>query len=224
MTKGVEPMEVDSAKLGKARQLRMEGRSIREAAKSAGISPTTLRKYERGWIDADGEVHGAWSADVGKAELARVAAAADASKTAAALLDRNERIRLHAEMASLMIDKVREYVPALKLKNAREAKQLMSEARELSKIIAQDQAGPGKELPPGVKQVVTLEDMKAHYARTRDITPSYIEPPEDPDAVPGLPGPSSVRAVPDAPSEAGGGRAAGRPASAGEAEEEEDYE
>ena len=177
-------MEVDSAKLEKARQLRMEGKSIREAAKSAGISPTTLRKYERGWIDADGEVHGAWSADVGKAELARVAAAADASKTAAALLDRNERIRLHAEMASLMIDKVREYVPALKLKNAREAKQLMAEARELAKVIAHEQSGGDEDASQGVKHGVTLEEMQAHYERTRDITPSYIEPAADPDARP----------------------------------------
>jgi hypothetical protein len=217
-------MRVDSAKLEKARKLRLEGKSVREAAELAGISPTTLRKHERGWIDGKGEIHGGWAGDKAKADLARLASAAKASKTAAALLERNERVKLHAEMASLLIDKVREFIPVLKLKNAREAKQLMSEARELSKVIAQDQAGPGKELPPGVKQVVTLEDMKAHYARTRDITPSYIEPPEDPDAVPGLPGPSSVRAVPDAPSEAGGGRAAGRPASAGEAEEEEDYE
>ena len=72
-----------------------------------------------------------------------------------------ERVKLHAEMASLLIEKVREFVPVLKLKNAREAKQLVGEVRELSKAIAQDQASAGEELPPGVKRVVTLEDMQA---------------------------------------------------------------
>ena len=207
-------MRVSKEKLEKARKLRLEGKSMRETAKLVGISPTTLRKYERGWIDGKGEIHGGWASDKAKADLARVASAAKASKTAAALLEKNERVKLHAEMASLLIEKVREFVPVLKLKNAREAKQLVSEVRELSKAIAQDQASVGEELPPGVKQVVTLEDMKAHYERTRDITPSYIEPPEDPDA------------VPEAPPEAGDGRAVGKRASAEEEEEgdEEDYE
>jgi len=177
-------MKIDSAKLEKARKLRLEGKSVREAAKLAGISPTTLRKHERGWIDGKGEIHGGWAGDRAKADLARVASAAKASKTAAALLERGERVKLHAEMASMLIDKVREFVPVLKLKNAREAKQLMAEARELSKVIAQEQGSPGEELPPGVKRVVTLEDMQAHYERTRDITPSYIEPAADPDALP----------------------------------------
>ena len=177
-------MKIDDAKLEKARKLRLEGKSVREAAKLAGISPTTLRKHERGWIDGKGEIHGGWAGDRAKADLARVASAAKASKTAAALLDRSERIKLHAEMASILIDKVREFIPVLKLKNAQEAKQLMGEARELSKLIAQDQASAGEELPPGVKREVTLEDIQAHYERVRDITPSYIEPAEDPDALP----------------------------------------
>jgi transposase len=156
-------MRVSKEKLEKARKLRLEGKSMREAAKLVGISRMTLRKYERGWIDGKGEIHGGWVSD--------------------------------------------------KLKNAREAKQLVSEVRELSKAIAQDQASAGEELPPGVKQVVTLEDMKAHYERTRDITPSYIEPPEDPDA------------VPEAPPEAGDGRAVGKRASVDEEiEPEEDDE
>ena len=177
-------MRVSKEKLEKARKLRLEGKSVREAAKLAGISPMTLRKHEQGWIDGKGNIHGGWAGDKAKADLARVASAAKASKTAAALLDKSERIKLHAEMASMLIDKVREFIPVLKLKNAREAKQLMSEARELAKVIDQGQANAGEELPPGVKREVTLEDIRAHYERVRDITPSYIEPPADPDALP----------------------------------------
>jgi hypothetical protein len=177
-------MEADDAKLKRARQLRLEGKSLREAAKLAGISPTTVRKHERGWIDGNGEIHGGWAGDVGRSDLARVASAAEASKTAAALLDRSERIRLHAEMASMLIDKVREFVPVLKLKNAREAKHLMAEARELAKLIAQDEGRTDEGAAPGVRREVTLEDVQAHYERTRDITPSYIEPAADPDALP----------------------------------------
>ena len=180
-------MRVSEEKLEKACKLRLEGKSVRDAAALAGISPTTLRKHERGWIDGRGEIHGGWAGDRARANLVRAASAVKASKTAAALLDRTERIRLQAELASLLIDKVREFVPVLKLRNAREAKYLAGEAREIVKAIAQGQGGAGDELPPGVKQVVTLEDVKAHYERTRDITPSYIEPAKDPNAVPDAP-------------------------------------
>ena len=41
-------MRVSKEKLDRARKLRLEGKSMRETAKLVGISPTTLRKYERG--------------------------------------------------------------------------------------------------------------------------------------------------------------------------------
>ena len=43
--------------------------------------------------------------------------------------------------------------------------------------------GEGLEVRLGTG-TVTLEEIQAHYERTRDITPSYIEPATDPEAVP----------------------------------------
>ena len=202
-------MRVPKEKVEKAREFRFTGKTIAETAKLTGLSRNTVAKLEKGWVDSRGVLHGGWANEL---TVERLRDTAKRLRSAEAVLDRNECARIAAGLAQELLGKIVEFLPRMQLKSSRDAKFIASEVRELLKLLELYRTSPGSETPEGVKQVVTLEDIKAHYERTRDITPSYIEPAADPDA------------MPDAPPEAGDARAAGKRALADRAAEEEEGE
>ena len=174
-------MRVAKEKIEKARELRFAGKTIAETAKLAGLSRNTVGKLEKGWVDARGTLHGGWANDL---TVHRLRATATRLKSVEAVLDRDECARIAAGLAQEFLGKIVEFLPRLQLKTSRDAKFLASEVRELLKLLEQYRAAPGEQAPDGVRQVVTLEEITAHFERTRDITPTYIEPAADPDLLP----------------------------------------
>jgi cobalamin biosynthesis protein CobT len=177
-------MRVPKEKVEKARELRFAGKTVAETAKLTGLSRNTVAKLEKGWVDSKGVLHGGWANEL---TVERLRDTAKRLRSAEAVLDRNECARIAAGLAQELLGKIVEFLPRMQLKSSRDAKFIASEVRELLKLLELYRTSPGSETPEGVKQVVTLEDIKAHYERTRDITPSYIEPAADPEAIPGAP-------------------------------------
>ena len=147
-----------------------------ETAKVTGLSRNTVWKLEMCWTVSRGVQHPGWACEVVVSKLKSIASAVEASTE---LLDRGERMRLRAELASTLVAKVQEFLPALKLKNAREAKLLLSEARELTRLIDRDAEG-GEGAPPGVKQDITFEEAMDRYLRAKETPVQEVEPPERP--------------------------------------------
>lgn len=174
-------MKVPEETIRKARELRFAGKTLTETAKLTGLSRNTVAKLEKGWVDSKGVLHGGWANEL---TIERLRDTAKRLRSAEAILDRNECARIAAGLAQEFLGKIVEFLPRLELKSSRDAKFLSSEVRELLKLLEHYRSQPEPSPAEGVKQVVTLEDIQAHYERVRDITPSYIEPPADPDALP----------------------------------------
>ena len=174
-------MRVSKEKAEKARGLRLAGKTVAETARLAGLARNTVAKLEKGWVDSKGVLHGGWANEL---TIERLRDTAKRLRSAEAVLDRNECARIAAGLAQEYLGKILEFLPRFELKSGRDTKFLSSEFRELLKLVEFYRTS---EAPPtdGPKQVVTLEDIKAHFERVRDITPSYIEPPEDSEALPG---------------------------------------
>ena len=175
-------MRVSKEKVEKARELRFAGKTVAETARLTGLSRNTVAKLEKGWVDSKGVLHGGWANGL---TIERLRDTAKRLRSAEAVLDRNECARIAAGLAQEYLGKIVEFLPRFELKSSRDAKFLSSEFRELLKLLefyrTSQEAAPAE----GPKQVVTLEDIQAHYERVRDITPSYIEPAADPGALPG---------------------------------------
>jgi len=167
-------VSVPKEKAEKVRELRLAGKTMTETAKLTGLSRNTVRKLEKGWLDTKGVHHPGWASEVEVSRLKSIAAAVEAGSQ---LLDRGERMKLRAELASTLVAKVQEFLPALKLKSAREAKLLLSEARELTRLLDRD--GGGEE-QPGVKHDITFNEAMDRFLRSKEVEVDEIEPPERP--------------------------------------------
>ena len=186
-------MKVAKQKSEKARELRFAGKTISETAKLTGLSRNTITKLERGWVDSKGVLHGGWSSDL---TVERLRDTASRVKKAEAFLNREECARVTAGLAQEFLGKIVEFLPNLTLKTSRDAKFLASEVRELLKLMEYYRGAKDTETPAdGLYTTITLEDLQAHYERTRDIVPGQIEPAEEPDELPEEP--DELPAVPE---------------------------
>lgn len=174
-------MRIPEEKGKMVRELRFAGKSVTETAKLTHLSRNTVAKLEKGWVDSKGVLHDGWANEL---TIERLRDTATRLRSAEAFLDRKECARIAAGLAQEFLGKIVDFLPRLELKSSRDTKFLASEVRELMKLVEHYQSRPESAPAEGPKQEVTLEDIKEHFERTRDITPSHIEPAADPDAVP----------------------------------------
>jgi hypothetical protein len=164
---------ISEAKRRKAFQLRVQGKTITDAAREAGISRCTLRRLETGWIDKRGVRHRGWKHDL---DAARDQARAGEAQGGFSV--KEARIKAYEELAEQAIEIVRSQFPTIRMKNATDAKALLSEIRELGRLIATEKgehAGPAKIV--AVRASLTSDEMQRRFVEAMAVEVEEISPP-----------------------------------------------
>jgi|GEM_PF-1562197 len=152
--------KIPAKKREKAFRLRLERRSLKAIAQEVGVSAKTISRWEKGWVDAQGRKHPGWQADLEKAWREK----ADADMQFG-LLVKEERLKTYEELARLAVAKIKESFPTLKAKTAADAKALLSEVRELCKLIARERGewGDQKQTLVAVKADININELAERY-------------------------------------------------------------
>lgn len=141
-------------------RMRVERKTMREIAQELSTSTKTLSRWENGWVDGKGRKHHGW-----KPELERAWREVSESELKYGLMLKEERIKTYEELAQLAVAKLKEMFPNIRGKSASDAKALMSEIRELLKLIAEEKgeykAGPRTMV--AVKTDINLNDVSERY-------------------------------------------------------------
>lgn len=163
----------------KAFRLRLEQKSLRGIAQATGVSEKTLSRWENGWVDANGRKHPGW-----KGELERAFRDKAERELQFGLLIKEERLRTYEELARLAVAKVKQIFPQIRGKSALDAKALLSEIRELCRLIATEkgEVRSGPHTVIAVKTDITLSELQERYRSAyadrepRDAQPGGVEP------------------------------------------------
>lgn len=144
----------------KAFRLRLERRTLAEVSRETGISTKTLSRLENGWIDQAGRRHVGWKPQMEKAwkELGE-------TEIACGLMLKTERLKTYEELARLAVAKVKEMFPLIRTKSAADVKALLSEIRELCRLIAEEKGEfrPSPQTLVAVKADVTVNELAGRY-------------------------------------------------------------
>lgn len=144
----------------KAFRLRLERRTIAEISRDVGVSDKTISRWENGWVDARGRKTPGWKPELEKAwrELAE-------SELQYGLMLKEERLKTYEELARLAVAKIKEMFPSIRAKTAADAKALLSEVRELMRLIAEEKGEykPRPHTVVAVKTDVTLNEISERY-------------------------------------------------------------
>ena len=114
----------------RAFRMRVEGVSFSAIARELGLDRRTIRKWEKGWIDAHGVRQRGW-----RAQMERARAELNEAELMGALEARRVRIATYARLADRAVRELKRGLPNLVLGSCRDAKILMSETRELLTLI-----------------------------------------------------------------------------------------
>lgn len=144
----------------KAFRLRLERKTIAEISREVGVSERTVSRWENGWVDANGRKTSGWKPELEKAwrELAE-------TELQYGLMLKEERLKTYEELARLAVAKIKEMFPHIRAKTAADAKALLSEVRELMRLIAEEK-GEYKPRPHtlvAVKTDITLNEISERY-------------------------------------------------------------
>jgi len=144
----------------KAFRLRLERKTFAEISREVGVSDKTLSRWEKGWVDAAGRKHPGWKPELEKAWRELVE-----SELGYGLMLKEERLKTYEELARLAVAKVKEMFPSIRAKTASDAKALLSEIRELMRLIAEEKGEykPGPHTVVAVKTDITLNEVSERY-------------------------------------------------------------
>lgn len=158
----------------KAFRLRLERKTIAEISREVGVSERTVSRWENGWVDARGRKTPGWKPELEKAwrELAE-------TELQYGLMLKEERLKTYEELARLAVAKIKEMFPSIRAKTATDAKALMSEVRELMKLIAEEKGDwrPNPKTLIAVKADISMNELAERYrdahaeAKTEDRLP-----------------------------------------------------
>jgi hypothetical protein len=144
----------------KAFRLRLERKTFAEISREVGVSEKTLSRWEHGSVDAAGRKHPGWKPELEKAwrELSQ-------TELQYGLMLKEERLKTYEELAQLTVAKVKEMFPNIRAKTASDAKALLSEIRELMRLIAEEKGEfrPGPRTLVAVKADITLNEISERY-------------------------------------------------------------
>ena len=120
------------------------------------------RKDERfaKWIDSKGRKHRGWLA-----ELEKVKEESETDEYMAGLAIKKERLKAYDELAQMAIEKIKASFPNITAKTASDVKALLSEVRELGRLIAMEQGSlhSGGQTIVAVKNDITIEELSQRY-------------------------------------------------------------
>jgi len=144
----------------KALRLRLERKTIAEISREVGVSERTVSRWENGWVDAKGRKTAGWKPELEKAwrELSE-------TELQYGLMLKEERLKTYEELARLAVAKIKEMFPSIRAKTAADAKALMSEVRELMRLIAEEKGDyrPTPHTLIAVKTDITLNEISERY-------------------------------------------------------------
>ena len=144
----------------KAFRLRLERKTIAEISREVGVSERTVSRWENGCVDAKGRKTAGWKPELEKAwrELSE-------TELQYGLMLKEERLKTYEELARLAVAKIKEMFPSIRAKTASDAKALMSEVRELMRLIAEEKGDykPRPHTLVAVKTDITLNEISERY-------------------------------------------------------------
>ena len=175
--------KIHPKKRQKAFRMRVEGHSIMDIARECHLDQQTVRRLEDGYIDKRGVRHRGW-----KEELEKLQAEQRRAELECGLALREERIKTYRELAEQAAEKIRTQFPNVVMKNPSDYKSIMSEFRELCRLLGQEVgAKPEGEAPSGVRTDLTREDVEEAYAAAQEVELDEVTPPRDARADAALP-------------------------------------
>jgi len=144
----------------KALRLRLERKTFAEISREVSVSDKTLSRWEKGWVDAAGRKHPGW-----KPELEKAWRGLAETELQYGLMLKEERLKTYEELARLAVAKIKEMFPSIRAKTAADAKALMSEVRELMRLIAEEKGDykPRPHTLVAVKTDITLNEISERY-------------------------------------------------------------
>jgi len=144
----------------KAFRLRLERKTLAEIAHEVGVSTKTLSRWENGWIDAKGNKRPGW-----KPELEKGWREITESELGYGLMLKEERLKTYEELARMAVAKIKEMFPGITGKTPADVKALLSEVRELCKLIAEERGEfkPNPQTVVAVKTDITLNEIAERY-------------------------------------------------------------
>ena len=172
---------IDAKTRRKAFRLRLAGKSIAEAARECGIARATLRRHERGWRDHKGVFHEGW-----RGQIERLRREQEEHEVLCGLSLKEERIKTYERLARRAVELIERDFPNIKMKNASDAKALLSEVRELCRLISIERGEyrPKGEAFVGVKIDVARGDLEERYRAAQEVEVEEVEPPREARPVP----------------------------------------
>ncbi|MHC4253376.1 MAG: helix-turn-helix domain-containing protein [Planctomycetota bacterium] len=155
--------KVPKEKREQAFRMRLARKTFTEIAGVVGVSTKTLSRWENGWIDRGGREHSGWRQELETSWRENIEETPDYG-----IIVREERIKTLQELARMAMAKLKEMFPHIKGTKAVDAKALMSEFRELAKLVAQEKGelSRGPSTVVAVKNDITLADIQDRYVRS----------------------------------------------------------
>lgn len=160
----------------KAFRMRLERRSYAEVARECHMSSKTISQLELGWTDKAGVFHPGW-----KEELEAKWELDEQKEYECGLAVKNERIAAYERLAKQAIELIEKQFPTIRMKNASDAKALLSEVRELCRLISIERGDyrPNKGPFVAVKADINVNDVRDNFERARQVEVEEIEPPRE---------------------------------------------
>lgn len=162
----------------KAFRLRLERASLANIARELRISVNTVSKWENGWTDKSGRRHKGW-----KEELERLWQEEEEKALQTGLMLKKERLRTYDKLARMVIEKIEDQFPEIVAKSSSDVKALLSEVRELMRLIAEEK-GEWRSSPQtlvAVKTDITLNDLSERYRAACEGPAPTSQPQEEKD-------------------------------------------
>ena len=161
-----------TSKKQKAFRLRLQGLTLKAIATELKVSANTVSRWEKGWIDSRGRKHRGWLT-----ELEKMKEESEKDEYLAGLALKKERLKAYDELAQMAIEKIKASFPNITAKTPSDIKALLSEVRELGRLIAMEQGSlhTGGQTVVAVKNDITIEELSQRY-RNADAVVEIEQP------------------------------------------------
>jgi len=167
---------VPAWKKKKAFRMRLENKPIVEVVRECHIARRTLQKLENGWTDARGVYRPGWKDDID-----RLRREDELAELESGFALKEERIKAYERLAKQAVELIEKQFPNIKMKNASDAKALMSEVRELGRLIAIERGEyqTGNVSVTAIKADITMADRRQRYENAQEVKVIEAEPPKE---------------------------------------------
>ncbi|MBN1193518.1 MAG: hypothetical protein JXA36_07515 [Coriobacteriia bacterium] len=167
--------QVPEWKKTKAFRMRLEHKTMKEVAKECHMSTRTVQQLESGWADKAGVRHPGW-----KEKLDRMWAEQEDEELKTGLVVKKERIKAYKKLAQQGMDLIEQQFPNIQMKNASDFKALLSEIRELCRLMSIE-LGEYKQprAASPAKKDLSLDELQERYERAQQVKAPRITPPRE---------------------------------------------